>query len=235
MTRIIHSNTGLNKSWVLFAEKFRAIRIGKGKTQYPKETMGQAVFPDSVMALPDRAATSHVRLSKLTWKWIKYKIQFLSHSSHISSARQPHVVSGFHLRQCKYRVFPSSQKALLDSAALGQSSVSFWVFYLHFPFLFVLLEFWFFSKAIQIMDKNFSSKLVVMIYLLFKGASKSAQWITVNSFHGGSYKPEPDNTGRAGELTALGRLKVVPHTCFWTAHHICIPPFIYPSGFHKRQ
>lgn len=37
ITRIINSNTGLNKSWVLFAEKFRAIRIGKGRCNIQKD------------------------------------------------------------------------------------------------------------------------------------------------------------------------------------------------------
>lgn len=46
-------------------------------------------------------------------------MQFLSPTSHISSAKKPYENSGYHVEQHKYRTFSSLQKVLLESAALG--------------------------------------------------------------------------------------------------------------------
>ena len=48
-------------------------------------------------------------------------MQFFSHTSHISSAQEPHVASGYSitvLDTADYRTFPSSQNVLLDGDAL---------------------------------------------------------------------------------------------------------------------
>lgn len=49
---------------------------------------------------------------------IEIKIQFFSHSSHISRAQCPNVATACPFRQCRHGIFSASQKILLDSTIL---------------------------------------------------------------------------------------------------------------------
>ena len=49
---------------------------------------------------------------------MKFKIQLLSHSNHISRAPQPPVAGSYHVEEFRQKAVPSSQNILLDSAAL---------------------------------------------------------------------------------------------------------------------
>ena len=49
---------------------------------------------------------------------MKFKIQLLSHSNHISRAPQPPVTGSYHVEELRQKAVPSLHDILLDSAAL---------------------------------------------------------------------------------------------------------------------
>lgn len=55
----------------------------------------------------------------------KLKVLFLSHSSHISSARWPHVASGYCSEHCRCRAFSSVQRFLLSCTGLMPKTQGF--------------------------------------------------------------------------------------------------------------
>ena len=88
-------------------------------------------------------------------KLIKLKIQFLSHTSHISSVCWPHVASGSRTGQHRYRTFPSLHKVPLDSAGLTHQ-VPFPIFNKTNAFIYFLI-----IKAAHTYYKNLKQNLSV--------------------------------------------------------------------------
>lgn len=74
------------------------------------------VSDSSRPAVFKKAASSHMWLLKFKWNLMKLKIQFLSCTSHISSAQKPPVTGGCCVAQCRCRTF-LSQKVLLSTAS----------------------------------------------------------------------------------------------------------------------
>lgn len=64
-------------------------------------------------------ATRLVWLFKFKLSKIKFKIQLLSLTDHISIGLNRHVASGHDLGHCTHRMFPSLQKVVFDSLALA--------------------------------------------------------------------------------------------------------------------
>lgn len=62
-------------------------------------------------------ATGYISLFTFKFKLINLETQSLGHTNHVTSAQQVHVADGFYIGQCRC-IFPSLQKALLDTAAL---------------------------------------------------------------------------------------------------------------------
>lgn len=70
------------------------------------EQKGRDYFVDG-LELCKTVATSHMWLFKFKLIEIKLRIQFFSHTSHISRAQWPHVAIGYHIAQHREKIFPS--------------------------------------------------------------------------------------------------------------------------------
>ena len=57
----------------------------------------------------------------------KIKIKFLRHNNHILSAQYSHMISDYSFEQSRYRLFPSLQKVLLESAAVYWTDISMYM------------------------------------------------------------------------------------------------------------